>query len=96
MRKMLALAALGMSLAVAAIPTVSAPSTDNFPRVTAPQEQQQRTPAPVISHREEGERVRDLSVFGPPRRRVWDGKNRTSGDRAHKRMKRRRAAGKAA
>jgi hypothetical protein len=60
----------------------------------APAQQQQRAPARAISARHEIERVDDL-FYAPRRPRgVWDGKNRTSGDRAHKRLKQRRRRGR--
>lgn len=54
----------------------------------------QKAPMPVNNETEK-ERFDRLRSFRPRNRVLWDGKSRSPGDRAHKRMKRRRAAGRA-
>ncbi len=83
----------GMGSPAAEARTVTAhPVTVTVP---AQSQQQERTaPARAISARDEVERVDSFALLSHRHRRQWDGKNRTSGDRAHKRMKRSRSTGR--
>src|SRR5690348_7994082 len=86
-------AAAGLAIAGLSAGAIGPQSTEV--RVSAPTPAPERAAQTQTAAREEQERVRDLTAI-PPRlyRRYWDGKNRTAGDRAHKRMKRRRASGR--
>lgn len=86
-------AAAGLAIAGMSMGAIGPQSTEV--RISMPSPTPERAPPTQTAAREEGERIRDLIAI-PPRlyRRYWDGKNRTSGDRAHKRMKRRRASGR--
>jgi len=87
--------ALAASLAIA--PVAPPPAVDTTPRVSSPAPSPaERAPAPAAAQALAGiVAERPTPVRRGPSRLLWDGKNRTAGDRAHKRLKRRRAAGRA-
>jgi|SRR6185369_2480493 len=90
-------AVLVVASAVSMAPTVAPVAAHQTPTVTAPAQQQQRVAvAQQVSARDEMERVREATALLNNRfRNRWDGKNRTAGDRAHKRLKHRRSSGRA-
>jgi hypothetical protein len=95
--KALALAATAMAFIGSFAPIGPTPVTYQDVRVSAPGNQ---TPARTYTAtktaaRDEIERADELTAVPPLLLRgTKDGRHRTSGDRAHKRMKRRRASGR--
>jgi len=93
---MIAAASLAMMATVGMMPAPQVIETRATTVVSQPAQQQQQraVTGQALSARDEVERVDELSAVFRRHRRVWDGKNRTPGDRAHKRWKRARAAGR--
>ncbi len=86
--------ALSMAAAIGMTP-IATPALAPGLVVSMPQQQAPAKVAPtVMAARDEVERVDEVGLFIHRHRRQWDGKNRTSGDRAHKRWKRSRASGR--
>ena len=91
--------ALAAAALLSAAPSYSPTGSVQYPDVRVSQPTVP-TPRPMAqtqtAARNELDRVDEATAIPPRfyRRASWDGKNRTSGDRAHKRMKHRRSSGR--